>query len=105
MTQRFGYANPEDPQEEAEIFGLVGPDALTRSPDNKQAESEAQLLDSQSYDEKQELLDEGAWLAFEAGDVHIAVKFSVLSESQRSDVLAFIQKLLNEHENGEDAEA
>ena len=34
--------------------------------------------------------------------VRIAVKFSQLSESQRSDVLAFIQKLLDEHEKGEE---
>ena len=105
MTQRFGYANPEDPQEEAEIFGLVGPDALTRSPDNKQAESEAQLLDSQSYDEKQEQLDEDVWIDFEKGGLRITVQLSQLSESQRSEVLAFIQELVDGHEKGEESEA
>ena len=88
------YANPEDPQEEAELFGLPSPDFLTQMPDTSRAESEAETLESQRYDDLQEEAEEAAGANLPSL-ARILEQLSQVPESQRSDLLTSIQELFD----------
>jgi hypothetical protein len=90
------YGNPE-PEEEAEIFGVPGPEWLTQAPDESTAQREAGHLESEGYDDIQEEIEERAWTE-EEPRTGIAAELSRLSDEELSQVSEFIQELLGNNE-------
>ncbi len=88
MSLKPVYEIPE-PEEEAAIFGVPGPDWLTNSPDTSIAVNEAGFMEATGYDEHQEMADEMA-------SNYVEELFSGLSLTgeQRAAVEAFIEDLL-----------
>jgi hypothetical protein len=87
------YGSPE-PDEEAEIFGVPGPEWLTQASDGVTAQQEADHLESEGYDDLQEAVEERDWPETEQGTA-IEVELARLSEEQLAHVAQFIQELLD----------
>ncbi len=88
MSLRPTYDIPE-PEEEAALFGVPGPDWLTQPPDTSTATQEVSFIETAGYDDHQEKADELA-------SQYAAEFFNTLSltAEQQAAVEDFIQDLL-----------
>ena len=88
------YGNP-DPEEEAEIFGVPGPEWLSQAVDGIAAEQEAVHLETEGYDDLQEAIEEREWTELGASS-RIVTELVQLSDEQLAHVAEFIQELLGD---------
>ena len=91
------YGNPDDPQEEADIFWLPGPDDLTRSTSDERAESEANSIESNDYDDQQEEFDEIALAKFESAD-WITTQWERLTGDEKEEIVRRFEELLEQQD-------
>ena len=90
MGMRSEYISPGG-DEEADIFGLPGPEWLTQAPDDARALQEEGYLEAVGYDEHQEESDEEA-LFYTSLEEQIAS----LSDEQRKVLEGLIQDMLDD---------
>lgn len=88
------YGNP-DPEEEAEIFGVPGPEWLSQAVDGITAQQEAIHLETEGYDDLQEAIEEREWTELET-NFRIVTELVQLSDEQLANVADFIQELLGD---------
>lgn len=80
------------PDEEADIFGVPGPEWLAQVPDYTSAETEANHLESMGYDDHQDDADEKAFSAL-APTTELETRIALLSDDQRVAIVALIREM------------
>ena len=90
MGMRSDYISPGG-DEEAEIFGLPGPEWLTVAPDDIRAREEEGHLEAPGYDEYQETSDEEA-----LSDTSLEEQIASLSEEERKLLQNIVRDMLDD---------
>ena len=93
MGMRSEYVSPGG-DEEAEIFGLPGPEWLTTAPDDVKAHEEAGRLEAVGYDDYQEASDEET-----LPNISLEEQIASLSEGELKSLQNLIQDMLADEHN------